>query len=92
VSTRPEGGSKEPFVEVFGTSNREDVETARQVLSEAEVEFFVRDLAGTAFPVHVGGDSEMRIAVSATQLQVAHNVIQEAIEDGAITSSGTLLA
>jgi hypothetical protein len=92
AATRPDGESNEPFVEVFSTSSREDVETARQVLAEAEIEFFVRDLAGSAFPVHMGEEGEIRIAVSASQLQVAHNVIQEAIEDGAITTSGALLA
>jgi hypothetical protein len=92
TSAWPTGESNEPFVEVFSTDNREDIETARQVLGEAEIEHFVRDLAGNAFPTHMGDKSECRIAVSASQLQVAHSVIQEAMEDGAITPSGALLA
>ncbi|MCC6806253.1 MAG: DUF2007 domain-containing protein [Deltaproteobacteria bacterium] len=92
TASRPNGETTEAFVEVFSTDNREDIETARQVLAEAEIEYFVRDLGGGAFPVHMGAEHACRIAVSATQLQVAHNVIREAIEDGAITSSGALLA
>ena len=88
LAEAPEHASNEPFVEIFGTDNREDIVTARQVLAEAEIEHFVRDLEDPAFPTQ----HAQRLAVSSSQYQLAHNLIHEAMEDGAISKSGTLLA
>lgn len=84
--------SEEAFVEVFSTDNREDIVTAQKVLEDASVDHFVRDLEGGAFPTHMGTQAERRLAVSASQLDVAHALIKEAIEDGAISTRGALLA
>lgn len=87
----PEPGVTEAYVEVFSSDAREDIETARQVLGDASVAFMVRELGSGAFPIHVGKEGEARVAVAATQLQVAHALIKEAIDDGAISTRGTLL-
>ncbi len=81
----------EAYVEVLSTSEREDVEIARQVLSDAGIAFFVRDLRDTAFPTNLGVEGAHRVAVPQTKQKDAAKLLVEAVEDGALSKSGTVL-
>ena len=82
----------EIFVQVLSTDNREDIITAKQVLDGAHIDSIVRQENGGVFPTHVGFASEIRVSVPAQSLSVAHALLEEAMSDGAISRSGTLLA
>lgn len=81
----------EPFIEIFSTNNLEDIETARQLLSGAAIDFFVRPLRDAAFPTSIGMDGEQRVAVAQSQQIQAVALLREATQDGAVSSDGALL-
>lgn len=81
----------EPFVEIFATSNLEDIETARQLLSGAAIDFFVRPLRDAAFPTAIGTDGEQRVAVPQSKQSQAVALLREAKQDGAVSTDAALL-
>jgi hypothetical protein len=94
VSTLPRAdgaATDEPFVEIFATNNREDIETARQLLAGATIDFFVRPLRDAAFPTSIGIDGEQRVAVPESRKQEARILLLEATQDGAVSANGALL-
>ena len=91
LAAEPAKTDDEAFIEVLTTNEREDVELAKQVLQDAGIEFFVRDMRDAAFPTSLGDGGERRVAVPAARQKDATQLLLEAHEDGALSASGTVL-
>jgi hypothetical protein len=91
VDKRSPTDTRETFVEIFTSDDREDMVVARQLMNDDHVQYFVRDLGDPAFPTHLGIESEQRLAVAEEQAPKAAALLKDAITDGAISPRGNLL-
>jgi len=62
-----------------------------EVLSENDIASLVRDMGVPGFPMNVGSHGQVRIVVELDRVEDAAALIQQAIEDGAITGEGQFL-
>jgi len=92
VAQRPGADTSEvDFVEVYQLSNRMEAELASGLLVEHAIPHLLRDLR--LFPVlpDFGRRVELRLAVERGREAEARALLQEALEDGALTSQGRFL-
>jgi hypothetical protein len=79
------------FVEVYQVSNRMEAELVKGLFQENGIPHLVRDLR--VFPVlpDFGRRAELRVAVDRRKEAEARKLLQEALEDEALTSQGKFL-
>jgi hypothetical protein len=75
----------EEVLEVYLATDQVEVQVAVGILEDAEIPSEVRDLTARAYPLSVGLLGELRIIVAPDAAELAMEVLQAGVEDGALS-------
>lgn len=79
------------LVDLYICYNPIEAEFIREVLDENDIAVFLRDMHPSQFPMNVGKHAQVRIVVEDDKAREAMELIQQALEDGAITGEGKFI-
>jgi len=77
-------------VEVYVTANPVEVQVAVGALEDNGIEAGVRDLTARSYPFSVGLLAEQRVVVAEEAAEAARQVLEAALEDGALTDGSVI--
>ena len=75
-------------LDIYTVYDAGEVDRVVAILKESGIEGLVRDHSSSPFPTNLGSLAERVIAVRAEETQKARAIIQQAIDDEVISSSG----
>jgi hypothetical protein len=79
----PEDAPEEfDFVELYATKNAIEVEMLVDVLHDHNIRCFVRNMETAQFPVSVGMEGELRIAVDNSTVEQARSLVEQTLAEG----------
>ena len=77
------------YVEAFAVDNPVESGLVRDMLLEAEISCFVRQMSMSMFPTSIGRQSEFRIAVQVDKIEDARVIVRDAIARGELEGSSS---
>ena len=84
-------GEDRALVDVYTSFNPVEAELIRDILLDNEIDCFVRNLQPPQFPLNVGKHGGVRITVPQERAINARNILQEAIDEGALSGEGSFM-
>lgn len=76
------------LVDLYIMYNPNEAEFVKDMLDDNDIACFIRDMHPSQFPMSIGPSGQVRIVVEEDKAKQAVELIQQAIDDGAITSEG----
>lgn len=70
------------FAELYATHNAVEVEMLVDVLHDHSIRCFVRNMETAQFPVNVGMEGELRIAVDNSKIDQARSLVEQTLAEG----------
>lgn len=93
---RQSWGSIEPhetddfdLVDVYVSYNFAEAELIKDILLDNQIDCFVRKMHPSQFPMDVGSHGDIRVSVEVHQADQAKALLEEAIDEGALSGDGT---
>ena len=84
VDSLPHQAFTEDLVNIYVCYDRQVLEVVLGVLTQADLTPMVRDRSSSSFPVSIGTEAALYIAVPEHQKNTAITCLNEALEDGAL--------
>ena len=79
------------LVDLYITYNPNEAQFIKDMLDDNDIACFVRDMHPGQFPMSVGVHGQHRVVVEDDKVRDAYDLIEQAIEDGAITDEGQFI-
>jgi len=81
VPTQQDAPDDFDFVELYATQNPVEIEMLIDVLQDHDIRCFVRNMETAQFPVSVGMEGELRIAVDNGAVEQARSLVEQTIAE-----------
>lgn len=88
-SIEPGEVSEHDLVDVYTSYNFAEAELIRDILLDNQIDCFLHKMHPSQFPMDVGKHGQIRVQVDETQTDRARALLQEAIDEGALSGEGT---
>ncbi len=90
-SIEPGEVSDHDLVAVYVSYNFAEAELIRDILLENQIDCYIHKMHPSAFPMDVGKHGQIRVTVDETKTQEATDLLQEAIDEGALSGDGAFM-
>lgn len=84
-------GEELALVDIYTSFNPVEAELIRDILVDNEIDCFARNLHPPQFPLNVGKHGGVRLSVAQEGAARATEIIQEAIDEGALSGDGSFM-
>lgn len=76
-------------VDIYVSYNPVEAQLIRDILADNNIDSFARPLQPSQFPLNVGKHGQIRITVSQENAPASRAILQEAIDEGALSGDGS---
>ena len=88
-SIEPGEVAEHDLVDMYTSYNFAEAELIRDILLDNQIDCFLHKLHPSQFPMDVGKHGQIRVSVDETKAAEAKSLLQEAIDEGALSGEGT---
>lgn len=85
----PDVAADHELVDVYTSYNFAEAELIRDILLDNQIDCFLHKLHPSQFPMNVGKHGQIRVTVDEAKVDEARDLLQEAIDEGALSGEGT---